>query len=399
MKGHDYMKRVFLIVLDSVGIGEMPDAADYGDAGSNTVKACYNNKNFNMPNLKKMGLFNIDGMDYSENEPNPTASFARMKEVSKGKDTIIGHWEIAGIESKRPLPTYPNGFPDEVIDEFKRRTGRDILCNMPYSGTEVIKKYGKESVETGKLIVYTSADSVFQIAAHEDVVPIEKLYEYCKIAREILRGDHAVGRVIARPFVGEFPNFVRTTNRHDFALAPPENTMLDFIKESGKDVIAIGKISDIFAGNGVTEKILTKGNEDGINKTLDVMDKNFEGLCFVNLVDFDMLYGHRNNVDGYAAALSYFDSKIPEICGKLRPEDILIITADHGCDPTTASTDHSREYTPMVIFGNNVKEGVNLKTREGFYDTGATVLEYLGIGEKIKGKSFLKEVIKNGNKS
>lgn len=390
------MKRVFLIVLDSVGIGEMPDAADYGDVGSNTVKACFYNKNFSMPNMKKMGLFNIDGMDYGESEKNPIASFARMKEVSKGKDTIIGHWEIAGIESKKPLPTYPNGFPSEVIDEFKRRTGRDILCNKPYSGTEVIKEYGKESVETGKLIVYTSADSVFQIAAHENVVPIEKLYEYCQIAREILQGDNAVGRVIARPFIGEYPDYTRTANRHDFALAPSEKTILDFIKESGKDVIAVGKISDIFAGNGVTEKILTKGNEDGINKTLEIMDRDFEGLCFVNLVDFDMLYGHRNNVDGYAKALSFFDKSLEKILKKLRDDDILIITADHGCDPTTPSTDHSREYTPMIIYGKNIKNGINLHTRIGFYDTGATILDYLRIDEKIRGKSFLKEVIKDG---
>lgn len=388
------MKRVFLIVLDSVGIGEMPDADKYGDAGSNTMKACFNNKNFNMPNMEKMGLFNIDGMDYAKSCETPMASFAKMKEVSNGKDTIIGHWEIAGIESGRPLPTYPNGFPKSVIEEFEQKTGRKTLCNRPYSGTEVIKDFGKESVETGKLIVYTSADSVFQIAAHEDVVSVEELYKYCEIARAMLVGEHAVGRVIARPFKGEYPNYVRTTNRHDFALAPPEKTMLDFIKDSGKSVIAIGKISDIFAGRGVTEKILTKGNEDGINKTLEVMERNFEGLCFVNLVDFDMLYGHRNNVDGYAEALSFFDKKLSEICAKLRPDDVLIITADHGCDPTTASTDHSREYTPMVIFGNNIKQGVNLGVRSGFADTGATVLEYLGVKEKNKGSSFLKDVIK-----
>lgn len=388
------MKRVFLIVLDSVGIGEMPDADKYGDVGSNTMKACFKNKNFNMPNMENMGLFNIDGMDYAENCENPTASFARMKEISNGKDTIIGHWEIAGIESEKPLPTYPNGFPKSIIEEFEKKTGRKTLCNRPYSGTEVIKDFGKESCETGKLIVYTSADSVFQIAAHEDVVSVQELYKYCEIAREILVGDHAVGRVIARPFKGEYPNYARTTNRHDFALAPPEKTMLDFIKANGKSVIAIGKISDIFAGSGVTEKILTKGNEDGINKTLEVMEKDFEGLCFVNLVDFDMLYGHRNNVDGYASALSFFDKKLSEICAKLRPDDVLIITADHGCDPTTASTDHSREYTPMVIFGNNIKSGVNLGTRNGFADTGATVLEYLGVQEKNKGKSFLKDVLK-----
>lgn len=388
------MKRVFLIVLDSVGIGEMPDADKYGDVGSNTMKACFNNKNFNMPNMEKMGLFNIDGMDYAKSCETPMASFAKMKEVSNGKDTIIGHWEIAGIESGRPLPTYPNGFPKSVIEEFEQKTGRKTLCNKPYSGTEVIKDFGKESVETGKLIVYTSADSVFQIAAHEDVVSVEELYKYCEIARAMLVGEHSVGRVIARPFKGEYPNYVRTTNRHDFALAPPEKTMLDFIKDSGKSVISIGKISDIFAGRGVTEKILTKGNEDGINKTLEVMERNFEGLCFVNLVDFDMLYGHRNNVDGYAEALSFFDKKLSEICAKLRPDDVLIITADHGCDPTTASTDHSREYTPMVIFGNNIKQGVNLGVRSGFADTGATVLEYLGVKEKNKGSSFLKDVIK-----
>lgn len=389
-----FMKRVFLIVLDSVGIGEMPDADKYGDVGSNTMKACYKNKNFNMRNMQKMGFFNIDGMDYGEKCKNPTASFARMSENSNGKDTIIGHWEIAGIESKKPLPTYPNGFPSSIIEEFERKTGRKTLCNKPYSGTEVIKKFGKESVETGKLIVYTSADSVFQIAAHEEVIDIKELYKCCEIAREILTGDHAVGRVIARPFIGRFPDFKRTTNRHDFALSPPEKTMLDFIKGSGKSVIAVGKISDIFAGRGVTEKILTKGNEDGINKTLEIMDKDFEGLCFVNLVDFDMLYGHRNDVNGYASALSYFDKKLADILAKLRSDDVLIVTADHGCDPTTSSTDHSREHTPMIIYGDSIKGGVNLGTRYGFADIGATVLEYLGIKEKNKGESFLKEVSK-----
>lgn len=386
------MKRVFLIVLDSVGIGEMPDAEKYGDKGSNTMKACWENENFHVPNMRKMGLFNIDGMDYEQDESSPTASYARMEELSNGKDTIIGHWEIAGIESKKPLPTYPNGFPKDLIEKFEKLTGRKTLCNKPYSGTEVIKDYGKESVETGSLIVYTSADSVFQIAAHEEVVPVEELYKYCQIARDMLCGEHAVGRVIARPFTGEYPNYKRTTNRHDFALAPPEKTMLDFIKENGKEVIAVGKISDIFAGRGVSEKILTKGNADGINKTLEIMGRDFEGLCFVNLVDFDMLYGHRNDVDGYASALSYFDNKLGEICAKLRDEDVLIITADHGCDPTTASTDHSREYTPMILYGNRIKAGVNLGTRKGFADTGATVLDYLGIKCENKGKSFLKEV-------
>ncbi|MDO4503725.1 MAG: phosphopentomutase [Clostridia bacterium] len=390
------MKRVFLIVLDSVGIGEMPDAKTYGDEGSNTLKACYKNKNFRMPNMAKMGLFNIEGIDYSENEINPTASFARMKEVSKGKDTTTGHWEMVGINSEKPFPTYPNGFPKEVIDEFERLTGVKTLCNKPYSGTEVIKDYGRESVETGKLIVYTSADSVFQIAAHESVVPIEKLYEYCKIARKILKGNHAVGRVIARPFVGEYPNYTRTSNRHDFSLVPTKKTILDVIKENGMDVIGVGKINDIFAGVGITEVIKTQGNADGIEKTLNVMDKDFNGLGFVNLVDFDMLYGHRNDVDGYATALSYFDEKLKLITQKMRKDDVLIITADHGCDPTTSSTDHSREYTPMIVFGENIKSGVNLGTRCGFYDIGATILEYLGLENNIDGKSFLKEILKSG---
>ncbi len=387
------MKRVFLIVLDSVGIGEMPDASSYGDKGSNTLKACSKSLYFSMPNMKKLGFFNIEGSEYNFKELKPSASFARMKEKSKGKDTIIGHWEIAGIESKRPLPTYPNGFPKTIIEEFEKLTGYKTLCNQPYSGTKVLEDYGEESVKTNKLIVYTSADSVFQIAANEDVVPIEKLYEICKIARKILKGDHAVGRVIARPFKGSFPNFFRTANRHDFALTPPEETMLDLIKESGKKVIAVGKISDIFGGRGVSESIRTSGNPDGIDKTLNVMGEDFEGLCFVNLVDFDMLYGHRNDVDGYAKALSYFDYKLSDILKNLRSEDLLIITADHGCDPSTESTDHSREYTPMLIYGNNIKPGVNLGTREFFGDIGATVLEYLQINKKIKGTSFLNEVI------
>ena len=388
------MKRVFLIVLDSVGIGEMPDAAEYGDKGSNTLKSCSKSPKFFMPNLKKLGLFNIEGIDYLESEEKPLASFARMREKSKGKDTIIGHWEIAGIESKRPLPTYKNGFPSEVISEFERLSGYKTLCNKPYSGTKVIADYGKESIESGKLIVYTSADSVFQVAAHEDYVPLNELYRVCEIARNLLKGEHGVGRVIARPFKGEFPDFYRTSGRHDYALTPPEETMLDFIKNSGKEVIGVGKISDIFGGRGITQSTRTVNNADGIEKMLKIMDEDFEGLCFVNLVDFDMVYGHRNNIDGYAEALSYFDSKIPSITEKLRDEDILIITADHGCDPgMTSSTDHSREHTPMVIYGKAVKPGVNLKTRNFFGDIGKTVLEYLGIENKINGSSFLREVL------
>ena len=312
-----------------------------------------------------------------------------MKEASKGKDTTIGHWEIAGILSKKPLPTYPDGFPQEVLDAFSRATGKGVLCNKPYSGTEVIQAYGDEHVRTGKLIVYTSADSVFQIAAHEDVVPVETLYEYCRQAREILQGEHGVGRVIARPFIGTSGNYTRTPRRHDFSLLPPSVTMLDQLKDAGKTVISVGKIKDIFAGKGITEAVYTKGNEEGIEQTLSYMEKDFEGLCFVNLVDYDMLYGHRNDVDGYARALTYFDGKLPEILDRLREEDILMITADHGCDPGyKVSTDHSREHTPFLMYGSLVEPG-NLGTRETFADIGATVLAYFGIKPEFAGTSML----------
>ena len=383
------MKRVFLIVLDSVGIGEMPDAAEYGDAGSNTILAASKSPYFSMPNMKKLGYFNIDGVAVDDREEEPKASFARMAESSKGKDTTIGHWEIAGVISKAPLPTYPNGFPKEVLEEFSKRTGRGVLCNRPYSGTEVIKDYGDEHVKTGDLIVYTSADSVFQIAAHEEVVPVEQLYEYCEIARKILVGEHGVGRVIARPFIGESGNYTRTSNRHDFSLEPPKTTMLDQIKAQGLEVLAVGKINDIFAGKGITKFVRTVNNEDGINKTLEYMDEDFEGICFVNLVDYDMLYGHRNDVDGYAKALSYFDKRLLEILDKMRDEDILMITADHGCDPSTPSTDHSREYTPLIIYGKPIEAGVNYGTRETFADIAATILAYFGIEKECAGTPIL----------
>lgn len=383
------MKRVFLIVLDSVGIGELPDAADYGDAGSNTLLAVSKSRYFSVPNLKKLGLFGIDGVCIGEKETEPLASFARMKELSKGKDTTIGHWEIAGIVSPAALPTYPNGFPTEIIREFEKQTGRGVLCNQPYSGTKVIQDYGSKHIESGDLIVYTSADSVFQVAAHERVVSVETLYQYCKTARKLLTGKHGVGRVIARPFSGEDGNFTRTVRRHDFSLEPPEITMLDQLKNSGFDVISIGKIVDIFAGRGITEFVRTSGNEDGIRQTVQWMEKDFEGLCFVNLVDFDMLYGHRNDVDGYAKALSYFDSQLPEMIGKLREEDVLMITADHGCDPSTASTDHSREYTPFLMLGKQIPSGINLGTREGFCDIAATILDLFGIDVKCSGVSML----------
>lgn len=383
------MKRVFLIVLDSVGIGEMPDAAEYGDVGSNTILAASKSPYFSMPNMKKMGYFNIEGVAVYEREASPLASYARMAESSKGKDTTIGHWEIAGVISKSPLPTYPKGFPKEIIDEFSKRTGRGVLCNQPYSGTEVIKDYGEEHCKSGDLIVYTSADSVFQIAAHEEVVPVEQLYEYCEIAREILVGEHGVGRVIARPFVGSAGNYTRTSNRHDFSLQPPEITMLDQLKENGFDTLAVGKINDIFAGKGITEFVRTADNADGIDKTLAYMERDFEGLCFVNLVDYDMLYGHRNDVDGYARALTYFDERLPEITAKMKDEDVLMITADHGCDPSTPSTDHSREYTPLIMYGKPVAAGKNYGTRETFADIGATILSYFGIEPKCRGTAIL----------
>jgi len=379
------MKRVFLIVLDSVGIGALPDAKEYGDEGTNTLKSAATSPYFHMPNMKKLGLFNIEGVDWAEGTDAPEAFFARMKEASKGKDTTIGHWEIAGHISKAPLPVYPEGFPKEVLDAFSKATGRGVLCNKPYSGTEVIKDYGDEHVKTGDLIVYTSADSVFQIAAHEEVVPVETLYEYCRAARIILTGEHGVGRVIARPFVGADGNYTRTTNRHDFSLEPPGVTMLDQLNEAGLTVIGVGKIKDIFAGKGIGEYTYTTGNQDGIEKTLEYMKKDFEGLCFVNLVDYDMLYGHRNDIDGYAKALTYFDERLPEILALLGDEDLLMITADHGCDPGyTESTDHSREHTPFLIYGKNVAPG-NGGTKETFADIGATILKYFGISQKISG--------------
>lgn len=390
------MKRVFLVVLDSVGVGELPDAKEYNDEGSHTLYAVSKSNYFNMPNIKKLGLFNIDGvrerfpvsdsMNYFE------GSIARMAEKSKGKDTTTGHWEIAGIILEKSFPTYPNGFPEEIIREFEDMTGRKVLCNLPYSGTEVIRQYGREHMETGALIVYTSADSVFQIAAHEDVIPVKDLYRYCEIAREILQNDHGVGRVIARPFIGDYPNFTRTSNRHDYSLAPPL-TMLDQLVEAGLDVLGVGKIYDIFAGKGITDTVRTKNNEEGIEKLIERMDRNFEGLCFVNLVDFDMVYGHRNDLDGYAKALSYFDSQLPRIIDALRDEDILIITADHGCDPSTPSTDHSREYVPMVAYGEMIKKNNNLGTRETFADIAATILEYFNVPQKVAGTSFLKDII------
>ena len=388
------MKRVFLFVLDSCGCGEMPDAANFGDVNVNTLRSCATSDKLHIPNMVAYGLGNIDTVDFLGHADAPKGAFARLKEASMGKDTTIGHWEIAGIVSPNPLPTYPNGFPEEVLKPFREATGRGVLANAPWSGTEVINKYGAEHMRTGDLIVYTSADSVFQIAAHEDIVPPEQLYEYCRIARKLLTGKHGVGRVIARPFIGNPKDgFTRTANRHDFSLEPPAETVLDAIKNAGQDVLAVGKIHDIFAGEGMTEFVYTKGNTDGLNKTLDYAARDFHGLCFINLVDFDMLYGHRRNIDGYAAALTEFDGFFGKFVESLGEDDIVMVTADHGCDPAyTATTDHTREYVPLLIAGKRVKPG-NLGTRMSFADIAATVAELLNVDYKTPGKSFAGEIL------
>lgn len=383
-------KRVFLIVLDSFGIGEMPDSAAFGDAGSNTLAAIAKSEFFNAPNLQKAGLFNIDGVTCGKKCDTPTFTVGRMKELSGGKDTTIGHWEIAGLVSEKAMPTFPDGFPQSFIDNFEKATGRKCICNKPYSGTKVIADYGEEHIKTGALIVYTSADSVFQIAAHEDIVPLETLYEYCELARKMLVGDLAVGRVIARPFTGEYP-FTRTSNRHDFSLEPTGKTVLDELKEKGFDVISIGKIYDIFASRGLTESHRTVSNADGMQKTLETAKSDFKGLCFTNLVDFDMLYGHRNDVDGYAKAISEFDAWLPQIMAELSEEDLLIITADHGCDPSTPSTDHSREYVPLLVWHENIKPA-DLGTLEGFNCIGKTVEENFLVNGGLSGNSFLDKI-------
>ena len=385
-------KRVFLIVLDSFGIGYEPDAADFGDVGANTLLRISASKSFNIPNLISLGLGSIDGVECLP-KGECRAAVARMREISRGKDTTIGHWEISGIVSKNPLPTYPEGFPPEIIDEFSRRVGRGVLCNLPYSGTEVIAKYGDEHVRTGDLIVYTSADSVFQIAAHEDVVPLDTLYEYCRIAREVLSGEHAVGRVIARPFVGESGAYKRTANRRDFSLTPPRSTALDAISEAGLEVIGVGKIGDIFVGQGITESNPTHGNAEGMKVAGEILGRDFSGLCFVNLVDFDMLYGHRQDIDGYAAALTEFDSWLGGFLEGMGDEDVLMITADHGCDPGDDSTDHTREYVPLLIYGKGIKPS-NLGTRLGFTEIGITAAELLGVKYAAEaGESLLPKII------
>lgn len=382
------MKRVFLIVLDSCGIGQMPDCENFGDKDCNTLKRISASPFFSAENMCRLGLGNIDGVDYLTKTETPSALVARLQEKSMGKDTTIGHWEIAGVVSSSPLPTYPDGFPQEILEEFSRHTGRGVLCNKPYSGTDVIRDFGKQHIETGDLIVYTSADSVFQIAAHESVVPPEQLYEYCRIARKILTGEHAVGRVIARPFEGEYPNFRRTANRHDFSLKPTKETLLDAIVKNGKTVFAVGKIYDIFAGKGISDYVFTHSNEEGMAETLKAQNKDFEGLCFTNLVDYDMLYGHRQDIDGYAKAFAEFDKWLGTFIGGMRDDDVLIITADHGCDPGDNHTDHTREYTPLIVYGENIKP-VNLGTLDTFSHIAATVADYLNVLFNCDGKSLL----------
>lgn len=378
------MKRVFLIVLDSFGIGTAPDSADFGDAGADTLGSIRRSAKFSAENMKKLGLFNIDGIEGGI--PAPTGAYARMTERSRGKDTIIGHWEMCGVISESPMPTFPDGFPEELLEKLSAAWGRGILCNKPYSGTQVIADYGREHIETGKLIVYTSADSVLQIAAHESVVPIEELYRDCEIARGICQGKYGVGRIIARPFEGEYP-FKRTTRRHDFALVPPHKTTLDLLKGAGLDVIAVGKISDIFAGQGVTDAIKTAGNADGMEKTMALLDRDFRGFAFVNLVDFDMVYGHRRDIDGYAAATAAFDAWLGDFRAKMRPDDLLLITGDHGCDPGFTGTDHTREYTPLLAAGDAVRPG-NLGTRTTFADIGATVADIFCVPNPNAGESM-----------
>ena len=379
--------RVFLIVLDSLGIGNAPDADLFGDAGANTLKRISQSKSFNIPNLRAAGLCNIDGVSLSGCDA-PSGAYARLFELSLGKDTTVGHWEIAGLVSSSPLPTYPEGFPDEVIEEFSRATGRGVLANKPYSGTKVIEEFGEEHMRTGDLIVYTSADSVFQIAAHEDIVPADLLYDYCIKARRILVGKHGVGRVIARPFIGEPGSFTRTAKRRDFSLSPPSDTLLDLLQAEGFSVISVGKIKDIFADRGITESYVTHSNAEGMEKTLEIARGDFSGLCFLNLVDFDMLYGHRQDTDGYAAALSEFDEWLPKFLAALGHDDVVIISADHGCDPGDDSTDHTREAVPCIMLGERIKPQ-NLGTGRGFGIIARTVCDIFGIKNDFKFESFI----------
>lgn len=383
-------RKVVLVVLDSVGIGELPDAKQYGDEGSNTLgNIAKNVPGFSIPNLEALGIGNIEGVENLIQCENPEGIFGRCSELSNGKDTITGHWEMAGVILEQPLKTYPEGFPKEIMDEFEEKIGRKTLGNVVASGTEIIEELGEEHIKTGYPIIYTSADSVFQIAANEDIIPLDELYKMCEIAREMLIGDKMVGRVIARPFKGmKKGEFVRTSNRHDYALEPFNKTALEYVEEAGMPMVAVGKIKDIFTGKGVTESVSIKNNMDGVDKTLEMMKSHNNGFIFTNLVDFDMKFGHRNDVEGYAKALEEFDDRMPELKEALGDNDVLIITADHGCDPTTEGTDHSREYVPVLVYGKNLKENVDLGTRNCFCDIGKTVLDLLNIENDLVGESF-----------
>ena len=389
------IKRVFLIVLDSFGIGCAPDAADFGDGRCNTLASLTTSPELHAPNLTKLGLFNIDGVGCGTPADSPIGTFARLRELSRGKDTTIGHWEIAGIVSEQPMPTYPNGFPTEILERLSAACdGKKILCNKPYSGTQVIHDYGREQEETGGLIVYTSADSVLQIAANEADVPVERLYDYCRAAREIMQGEHGVGRIIARPYVGSYPNYERTAHRHDFSLDPTDETMMDALMRQGHEVIAVGKISDIFAGRGVTRSTgVNENNADGMEKTLRIQQEDFTGLCFVNLVDFDMTYGHRRDIAGYARATTEFDVQLGTFMEHMRQDDVLMITADHGCDPGAPGTDHTREYVPLLVYGAQIRKGVNLGTYPTFAMIGATVADMFSAELTTKGESLLPRVL------
>lgn len=385
-------RRVFWIVLDSVGCGEAPDAAKFGDEGSDTLGSCYRSGLLNVPNLARLGLFNIEGTSFRKPEDDVIGCYCRMQEQSFGKDTTVGHWEMAGTISHTPLPTYPDGFPQEVLDALEQATGRKILCNKTYSGTDVIRDYGREHVETGALIVYTSADSVLQIAAHEDVIPINELYDICAKARNIMQGEHGVGRIIARPFEGEWP-YKRTVRRHDFSLQPSRETVMDALKSEGFVNIGVGKIKDIFAGKSVMFSYSNKGNDANMERTIDIARADFNGLCYVNLVDTDMIYGHRRDIPAYSKALNDFDVQLGQLLEILREDDMLIITADHGCDPGFKGTDHTREYVPCLVYGSKLRKGVDLGTRSTFADQASTIAEYFGIKYRGDGTSFLDQIM------
>lgn len=386
------MKRATIIVLDGVGIGELPDADKYGDVGSNTLMNIKRETNLSLPNMCRLGLGNIAGDNLFERNANPIGSYGKANEISAGKDTTIGHWEITGLVTEKPFPTYPNGFPNEIINKFEQITGRSVLGNCTASGTQIISDLGDEHVKTGNPIVYTSADSVFQIATHEDVVPIEKLYWMCEQARGILVEEHAVARVIARPFNGTSGAYTRTSNRKDYSIAPHDKTLLDYVSAAGFEVAAVGKIEDIFCNQGITRSVHTHTNEEGIEQTIKYLREDFAGLIFTNLVDYDMLYGHRNDVVGFANALEYFDSRLPELISVMHDDDVLIITADHGCDPTTSSTDHSREFIPILVYGKKL-ECKDLGIRKTYADIAASVADYLDIHANIAGDSFIRKLI------